>query len=644
MIDVSKIRAPGWARVVTELAAEAPDDRAFFARLLAVLGQVAGARQAALMLVPLQDDGDARVTLVWPPQERPPEEAIESLPDVKAAARAAATSRSMRCYDLKATDGLYDGGREGYVVAAPIPQPEGAPACNCIVLLTERRSQQAMQTTLALVEVLVGYIHGHGARQQLRRLKQASAALDLGARLIASVNQASNFKGASIQLCNDLCRQLTVDRVALGWTRGVGRSSAEVRVIAMSDTEHIDRRMAMVRKVEAAMDECLDQEQAVLHPVPESRQDVQLAQAITHAHKDLASADAKLKVASLPLRVDDDVVGVLTIETTGEGTLDIGTIELLQAAMDLVTPVLRVRRNDDRALPLRAKDSMVKGAAWVVGPKHTVWKLVGLALLAVAVTVTFVRVPYRIEAPVEIQPVTKRVVSCPHTGILRELPLAIEPGATVQEGDLLAQLDTIEDQLSLNDAVAQYQEASTKHDEAMNRGRTSEASQYLAQMEQASARIGLFQERIDRSSIRAPIDGVIIAGDMRQMVGATIETGQALFEVAPLDRMQLKAKVEDRDIQLLIDRQAEAGEITGDIATRARPWETFPFRVDTIVPLAQPEEGTNTFEVRATMTTEPARWMRPGMEGLAKFNTGDRSLIDIGTKRVRDTLKLWLWW
>ena len=36
--------------------------------------------------------------------------------------------------------------------------------------------------------------------------------------------------------------------------------------------------------------------------------------------------------------------------------------------------------------------------------------------------------------------------------------------------------------------------------------------------------------------------------------------------------------------------------------------------------------------------------MRPGMEGLAKFNTGDRSLIDIGTKRVRDTLKLWLWW
>ena len=39
------------------------------------------------------------------------------------------------------------------------------------------------------------------------------------------------------------------------------RDSTPVRVVAMSDTEHVDRRMALVRMIAAAMDECVDQAQ-----------------------------------------------------------------------------------------------------------------------------------------------------------------------------------------------------------------------------------------------------------------------------------------------------------------------------------------------------------------------------------------------
>ena len=41
---------------------------------------------------------------------------------------------------------------------------------------------------------------------------------------------------------------------------------------------------------------------------------------------------------------------------------------------------------------------------------------------------------------------------------------------------------------------------------------------------------------------------------------------------------------------------------------------------------------------------ESAPWMRPGMEGLAKLEVGDRRLIWIATRRISDTLRLWLWW
>ena len=79
------------------------------------------------------------------------------------------------------------------------------------------------------------------------------------------------------------------------------------------------------------------------------------------------------------------------------------------------------------------------------------------------------------------------------------------------------------------------------------------------------------------------------------------------------------------------------------IATKARPAEAFRIRVTHIIPLAQPEEGVNAFEVRADLIDPPATWMRPGMEGIARLDTGKRSIISIRTRRISDTLRLWFW-
>src|SRR5262249_25632372 len=153
--------------------------------------------------------------------------------------------------------------------------------------------------------------------------------------------------------------------------------------------------------------------------------DVLLAQAITHAHRELAAADARLKIVSLPLRDGDKVVGVVTIESTAEGPADIASIELVQASLDLVTPVLVIRRSDDRNLALRAYASAIKGGRWLVGPKHTAWKLAGVALFVAAVLLAVVHVEYRIEAPIELQPRTRFIVSVPFEGVIAALPAGI---------------------------------------------------------------------------------------------------------------------------------------------------------------------------------------------------------------------------
>ena len=665
MIDLSKLRAPGWQRVVAELTSPAPDDRAFLMRLLSVLAQAAGARQAVLFAAGVTDDDagaevEPRALAVWPllpEQERAHqpvgESQVERARECKAAVREAAIGGKVSVFGLEEETPFYESGHKGYLIAAPLSAGSDSPAGvrHVVTLLLDHRSQQALQTTVALVELMCGYTHGHAANQMLSRTRASSIALDLATRLIASINTAPNFKGAGLQLVNDLSRQLGADRVALGWAKGLGRrgEGATVKTVALSDTELIDRRMTMVQKLEAAMDECFDQDQPVLYPPPPERAvrpgedaDVLLAQAITHAHRELGSADAKLKIASMPLRVDERVVGVVTVESTGEGRIDLAMLELLQSAMDLIAPVLALRRNDDRNIALRAWDSTLKAASWAVGTKHTVWKLTGVAVMVAAVLVTLVRVEYRIEAPITLRAEEQRTVSVPFDGIIASVPEGIESGVPVEAGDVLATIDTTELKLQRLEAANQLAEASKKADAALSEGKLDEYSQTAAQIEQYQSKIDLFDLLVEKATIRAPISGTIIEGDLRDMIGSSVKLGQALYMVAPIEEMVIVARVSDKDIALISDDPTHA--TTGDVATKAFPGQRFPFRVERVVPQANPDEDRrNAFEVRAKLD-KAAGWMRPGMEGLAKFNTGKRSLLDIGTRRIRDTLRLWLWW
>lgn len=676
MIDISNLKAPGWQRVVNDLSSPAPDDRAFLLRLLTVLHQVSGARQAVLFEASESRAGDGdlsapevqlKAVAVWPLAQdvaaalsssgRPVSERdilsvavdearIEALSEVKAAVRGAISARQTRVFGLEKPDDLYDGSAKGYVLAAPIPggQPgeASAPMRSAIAMLLDGRSRQALQTTLALIEVLIGYVYGHAAQQQLGRIRSASAALDLAARLIAAINSAQTFKGAALQLVNDITRQLGADRAAMGWVDGGRHAEGKrlARCIALSDTENIDRRMAMVQKLESAMDECLDQEQPVMYPppAPDSDQaDVLLSQAVVHAHRELAASDARLRVVSLPLRVEQRVLGVLLVESTEGTRLDIGAIELLQAALDLVSPVLEIRRSDDRNLALRAVDSSRRAAAWLVGPRHTGWKVAGVALMLATLASIFIRVPYRVSAPMTIEPREPRTVSVPFDGVIRDLGPGIEPGAKVEKGQMLAQLDTTELELNVLDAKAALLQAVKQADEALKKNDLAEYQQATAKGDQSRAKIALLENRLARAKVTAPLSGVIIAGDLRDKVGASVQTGQALFQIADLADMTVVAKVDDRDIALI------RPDMTGQIATKADPAQTFDFTVERIVPLSEAQEGKNAFQVRARLL-KTAPWFRPGMEGQAKFNAPERSLLGIASRRIVDQLRLWLWW
>ncbi len=651
MIDATHLKAQGWQRVVAELTSGAPDDRVFMERLLRILTQVSAARQAVLY-VPVSASGGGRggegeaVPLAMYPSGdtgaagAPPAPGesglgpIEFQPEAKRAALAALESGASHVFAMQADSELYDGtSGPGYLLSLALPG-EGGRSAGAITLLVEPRSRQAIQSTIAMAEVIVGYVHTHAAKQELRRTLQSSRALDLATRLIGALNTAQGFKGATIQCVNDLAKTLSADRVAMGWVRGDA-----VRVIAISDTEQFDRRMTLVQRLQRAMDECLDQDQPVVHPPPPASEDVMLSQAISHAHKELAAGEKNLHVCSIPLRTGDEVVGVITIEartTPDSPGVDLKTIELLQAAMDLVSPVLKVRKSDDRILPLRTLDSLLYAGKWIVGPRHTVWKLAGLALVVAMIYVTVATALYRVGAHAELRPRDRRTLSMPFDGVIARLGKGAEAGAVVKAGEVLLELDDSELRLQLEDARAQLVGAENALSTARTQQNATEAKKAQAQGDQARAKILLLESRLARTRIVAPIDGTVIAGDVKDKVGASVKLGDELFQIAPLSDIIATVQVDESDIALI----KEGGK--GLLGTKSRPDTEFPVTIEKIVPLASAKEGKNLFEVRVKID-QPASWMRPGMEARVRLDAGERTLLWIGTRRIVDTVRLWLW-
>ena len=134
----------------------------------------------------------------------------------------------------------------------------------------------------------------------------------------------------------------------------------------------------------------------------------------------------------------------------------------------------------------------------------------------------------------------------------------------------------------------------------------------------------------------APFAGVVVSGDLSQSLGAPVEQGQVLFEVAPLQDYRVKLQADERDIGVI-----QIGQ-KGDLILNSLPEKHFPLTVERITPVSTAKEGRNYFLVEAKLD-KVSEHLRPGMEGFSKINIDRRKLIWIWTHDLLDWVRLWLW-
>ncbi len=158
------------------------------------------------------------------------------------------------------------------------------------------------------------------------------------------------------------------------------------------------------------------------------------------------------------------------------------------------------------------------------------------------------------------------------------------------------------------------------------------------QIAQADAQLKLVDEQLSRARLTAPFDGLVVSGDLTQSVGATVQRGQQLFEIAPLDSYRVMLEIDESQIDDVTVGQA------GWLVVASLPNDVFPLSVSKITPVAKAHDGHNYFRVESLLS-KAAPQLRPGMHGIAKLDVGRRRVVWIWSRAFLDwaTISAWLW-
>lgn len=492
-----------------------------------------------------------------------------------------------------------------------------------VVLHVAMRGDAAMRDALRLLHWGAGWLVGLFDRRQLlagdARLARSGLLQDL---LLGLLNERQPEAAA----------RWVVHRVAEGLparTVMLGRADAgRVALQAVSGSAGFDARSHLLVLAREAMQDAAERQQPQCFPAPGSEASPVAPGALADYQRSCGAA----AVVALPLLHQGQAAGALLVEL--DAVPDAALLDFLQTLTLALAPGLALQRSATRSLPGHARDSLRDARDALVGPRHAGLKLAGLAAALGLAAAALLPVPYRIAAPATVEGRVQRAAVAPFAGFVQEAQA--RAGDAVKAGDVLARLDDRELKLEESKWAAQAELADRKLREAM--ARADAVAMRLAQAEagQAQAELALVRERLARTAITAPFDGIVVRGDWSQQLGAPVEQGKALFEVAPLDSYRVMLKVDERDVARLQPGQP------AELVLAGLSGERFALTVRRVAPVATAENGVNAFRVEAELANPSAR-IQPGMEGVAKVAAGERSLLWVGLHRAIDALRYWAW-
>lgn len=451
------------------------------------------------------------------------------------------------------------------------------------------------------------------------------------AKVIELMNVAleqSDFSSSAATFATELASYLACDRISVGF-----KKRNNIQVEALSHTAQFDKKTNIIRAMGIAMDESLDQSSVVCFPSHDE------GATVNRLQQELISLSGANSVCTVPFSTDGEIIGAITVEHTDETFFNAENVAFLEHIALLAGPLLQLQKNESQWLHLRVMRSTGNLIGKIIGRSHLTVKLAIVVMVCLGVFLYNGVGAFRVSANATLEGWKQSKISAPLDGFISDS--FVRAGDIVEQGQLLFLLENKDIQLEHDKWINQKKQVENKYHDAFVRHDKTKVGILKAQLQQADAQLALIKGQLDRTNVTAPFAGVLVSGDLSQMLGAPVEKGKVLMQLAPLERYRIIIDVDEKDITYIAPGQS------GSLSLASMPNEKFEFLIDKITPVSSSNEGKNTFRVEAKLSEDDlsaqSKTLRPGMQGTGKISIDERNLLWIWTHGFTDWFALWLW-
>ncbi len=427
------------------------------------------------------------------------------------------------------------------------------------------------------------------------------------------------------QICNLLTQQLECKRVALGIMKGL-----QVHTLALSHQLRFDERATHVREMEAAMEEAVDQNQVLIYPQPDK-----MLSSITHKQHALSAAYEDTCVLTIPFSDTTNTIGALVLLRPRNHPFTGQELKALQYTAQLLGPALALRLRDEDSFFKQSLKGFKKKIKTLFGTGHLPLKMFLLGLAALLTTLTLLKTTHYTYAKSSLEGAIQQVIVAPQNSFIKSAE--VRAGDKVRSGQVMVRLNDRDLKLEQDKLLSARDKTNKEYREALALRERAKVSILSAQIAQVDAQLGLVQEKLKRSRLKAPFSGIVVSGDLSQSLGAPVEKGDQLFEIAPLGDYRVALSVDDHDVSKL-----KIGQ-TGSLRLVGLPYDQIPITISRITPVASARQGGNYFRVEATIADMNDSRLRPGMQGITKVEVGEGNVLWVWTHTLVERLRLWFW-
>ncbi|MCK5942520.1 MAG: biotin/lipoyl-binding protein, partial [Planctomycetes bacterium] len=520
-------------------------------------------------------------------------------------------SEEARCVRLKPGTGslllltvvMYDHGAEPSGGAALV-----LPACDRAHILQ----------VMAQLEGVLGYVsllfdQGNSATRRSAERRE-----------MRPTEEADHPMRLAYAILGDLEARYGLELAAVGFVQRTG-----VQVAAMSGVDDVRASNPGVMAIRSAMEECLDRGEPIVFRGRDAdgEDDCRLHAQWSERHQGNA-------VASLPLVFMDRTVAVVSMSQGGGSKLTRDQVVLMQEELSGYAALVPLSLTANRTLRRHAADLVRQTWQRVMDRGLLRTATVATAVLTLLLWLAFGSMHHTFTVPCTVKATDRRTIACPRAGVLAEL--FVRPGDRVQQGQLLAAIDASDDFLQRAELTAEIEALAALIDQAVGEREAGQVRVNEAKKRSLEAQLAIVDASIAQAQIRAPHDGLILEGDLRERLGSRLDLGVPLFELARYDRASIELRIPERMV-------LAANEcVSAEFAPAAEPDRGYLLENLTIAPSSTIVDEQNVFLGEADVEIDLGL-LPPGMEGTARVDAGARSAWWVLTHRITDWLHLNFW-